>query len=796
MSSRRKRERTDAAAIAADSATSLLHALSIRRTSIQTTPVLNQANNSHQEINKNETKSGDETSRAKFLQNKAARSKVSAVHTEISAKNSKEQPKVNYRQSSSSQDESVQLLWTSPLVDTASIEGEASEPNSPHERSPQHEQIRERTSILGDQMNPSRPPEGRNDRIKDVLSHRRTLLSRIRMCKNAIQSRLDQSTEVSKLLTADNDKQISVANSKSAEATILDEVAQFKEMTRQANQAAKKQRAETNESQHPPGKRISLSLRRGASVGKRMNAALSALAPGGGSSVVLLETNQPSVHLQPVVVITQSNSQILTTGNSSTQLQSLLNNKSTQANSTLPLTVQVVATIQTQDLIQRKKTSTTHVKNNKAAMQARGFAAAVGNVPYQSSQSAPKQPSLVCPEALSARERRRNIREKLSLLYLDRLKKKEESTESPPNPSVRKFHTQQPTSFQEKNKFLIGPNSVDLVKGPCQSVKLPRRRKTQWDYVLEEMCWLSSDFLEERKWKLSAARIISSVISEHASMMSKAKEWERQKLKAKSSAETMYMENDEKKDDEPIVNEKKTPRKRTRDSVIYHTTIQRIFMEPTATDIDVSRNTARAINTLINAAWDPAAISELTFPGTGLDASSGNFKVEGASTKNISPIENATLHVADISPTQSEGTKSEAGMPKTKPGEVVDRTFQDISYSVQAIVEQLGRRLKQRSRRPKKDAKHLSKLSLNQLKIVDFTEYVWSLRDNTGVLIKCTEYSDIEVVRALFLGSDHEGSRLILCPSLRQVRCLVLFVACNPCCPTLTSFFFSDGMEK
>lgn len=34
----------------------------------------------------------------------------------------------------------------------------------------------------------------------------------------------------------------------------------------------------------------------------------------------------------------------------------------------------------------------------------------------------------------------------------------------------------------------------------------PQRHKTHWDFLLEEMQWLSADFANERKWKKSAAR--------------------------------------------------------------------------------------------------------------------------------------------------------------------------------------------------------------------------------------------------------------------------------------------------
>jgi len=40
----------------------------------------------------------------------------------------------------------------------------------------------------------------------------------------------------------------------------------------------------------------------------------------------------------------------------------------------------------------------------------------------------------------------------------------------------------------------------------------PERRKTQWDCVLQEMRWLATDFIEERKWKSASARVLSSEV--------------------------------------------------------------------------------------------------------------------------------------------------------------------------------------------------------------------------------------------------------------------------------------------
>lgn len=39
----------------------------------------------------------------------------------------------------------------------------------------------------------------------------------------------------------------------------------------------------------------------------------------------------------------------------------------------------------------------------------------------------------------------------------------------------------------------------------------PARRKTQWDYLLEEMQWLAADFANERRWKINAAKKVGGL---------------------------------------------------------------------------------------------------------------------------------------------------------------------------------------------------------------------------------------------------------------------------------------------
>lgn len=44
-------------------------------------------------------------------------------------------------------------------------------------------------------------------------------------------------------------------------------------------------------------------------------------------------------------------------------------------------------------------------------------------------------------------------------------------------------------------------------------VKEPTRIKTQWDYLLEEMQWLATDFHQEKKWKKAAAKKLAMAVA-------------------------------------------------------------------------------------------------------------------------------------------------------------------------------------------------------------------------------------------------------------------------------------------
>ena len=62
-------------------------------------------------------------------------------------------------------------------------------------------------------------------------------------------------------------------------------------------------------------------------------------------------------------------------------------------------------------------------------------------------------------------------------------------------------------------------------------IQEPPREKAHWDYLLEEMTWLATDFAQERKWKRAAAKKCSRMITKyHADKESQVEKAEKENL--------------------------------------------------------------------------------------------------------------------------------------------------------------------------------------------------------------------------------------------------------------------------
>ena len=134
------------------------------------------------------------------------------------------------------------------------VEGDSSDSRVMSENVPQH---------LPSPGNPliDKP---RLDQIQEVLTHRRLLLLRIRQSKSAVELRLSKPTR----------RTIASTLSEYENNPTTSEIEAYNELTKIATLVSKKQR---DEEKQPTEKRLPVSLRRGSSVGKRMNAAISTL---------------------------------------------------------------------------------------------------------------------------------------------------------------------------------------------------------------------------------------------------------------------------------------------------------------------------------------------------------------------------------------------------------------------------------------------------------------------------------------------------------------------------------------
>lgn len=349
----------------------------------------------------------------------------------------------------------------------------------------------------------------RASRIQSLLNHRMLLLSRIRLCRTAAEKRLQE-------LRAEDAKKMGNTSGEGAiprEMTDEEEIAAHKEKIKLANQLAKKARdgADGNTAEQ----RTSLSLRRGSSVGKKMNAALSTLAPGAaaggngdtssnapprtadaasnrsGKIVPSVSTSTSKPPPAPTSILPQSTRiSPLPPQSSHSVTQSIRANeapKQQRAPSGKSLkTSATAATASRVGVTQKTDPSLLPLPPNNAA-----------NNMHTIRQSQP--PHVIFPEAISLRERREELQKKLATLLekqgvinhgttqsLDRLQRLD----------GRSLKRRQHTNLEIR-----------------QPTELPRRRKTHWDRVLQEMNWLATDFIEERKWKISCARTIAMGLS-------------------------------------------------------------------------------------------------------------------------------------------------------------------------------------------------------------------------------------------------------------------------------------------
>jgi HSA len=401
-----------------------------------------------------------------------------------------------------------------------------------------HPPLQDQVAIEGGQFSAAETIGPSN--LAELLSHRKALLRRVRQGRTAAQERLDL------LYKQDPSRK---DESKGGE------IARFRELSRIATSLARKQQVQ-GDSAASTEKRTSVSLRRGSSVGKRMNAALSHLSGSQSASY-----SEGAGHVQATSVRASAGVQTAATTDSTDAMPPPT---LPDAASTTTPRAQSLGRPPKSDIPQRsyilsqqdtssgsdhgarltgQKSSTGTIVSGTAVCRAsfsslpkgsgrdgkQGPTATQQALPNGLPGRATKQPSsknsVVCPETKALREQKMKLGESLSHLLRKRISADslglESAAMSPsstlPSPSGVSMASTG-TSLQRGSHRDVPPNQLrKAIRGPQPAIPsyssaTVLRRKTHWDYLLEEMRWMASDFIEERKWKRCASQNISSAV--------------------------------------------------------------------------------------------------------------------------------------------------------------------------------------------------------------------------------------------------------------------------------------------
>lgn len=661
-----------------------------------------------------------------------------------------------------------------------------------------------------------------------IVAHRRLLLHRIRQSKAAVVTRLKQNpnfqdeTKNGAASAGANTKQkadSNAANGGSTGATqstaVHKEVEEFREMTKRAQQAAKKQKAEAEGHSE---KRSSVSLRRGSSVGKRMNAALSSLAPGNSSTLGSEQAAAvpqhpppaplptiPAVKAPPPPVVSQPPTTISSNAYVATK-------KLKTASSHAQITK--LQQIQTHETGKGRRGSTP--KGPKASMQNRSHAAQYHHYPplpkhpgaFDHAMMRPQRPPVYCPEGMALRERMKGLTTKLNIII---------------DKKIERIQLQTKKLDPKLKAKSIGEQT------------LPFRRRTHWDNVLEEMRWLSADFIEERKWKASSARILSTAVATQRSSKKPVPQPEPVKTapkqvvepeprpekaaEVKSSKEEEQLK-DEKK--EETSKEEETPKKidaepkpqSLKSSADVLRIAESLFPKPVDDDAKSLKASARVISHMVSELWlgieDAGSIHRamkthaaglkrhLEFRKSELPMDTppkpdDNSKIDETPKANDAPKNPVTVVQPKDVDSEKDATSSSAGIVSPDEGDAETQekdatteeiriySYDDMADEIQKQTDRIEKRLRQRTRAKSPYAKTVEPMLLPvEQKGYDFLDFIWSGNGAGGAILEDSLLIGAgEVVVSLLKHHRDEGPHLLLCPPEKSVSFVVGLFSAN-----------------
>jgi hypothetical protein len=383
-----------------------------------------------------------------------------------------------------------------------------------------------------------------------VLEHRKMLLERMQLCQRAAAERLSlygEQGEFSPAVAESNgiNEEDTISSRKRKFPSKEIEVKTYADLSKHAMDFTVKKVPVVKAA--PPTSTRNISLRTGSSVGNKMKAAVATLTSNVGwisdtssSSGIQTSTVPSNSSVTPLggetsTIVKNSSSDV----NIVNELKDIQQNVSDSSGIQIPkteinpdITISVAAAPAPIAHAGKKLNSGKQLKKKSAVSgkkRSGKMIRGVANVSSSESPSASSKPlhlmankglnnnardqgimpsRVVCPEAEQLRRKRRSL-----ILKLEKLRNGSHSdlitNGNTANQKVVKDSKSDDIHLKVEEQ--IPTNSIHNF--PFDPFNLPMKRKTQWDYVLEEMRWMATDFVEENKWKTAKARTLSAAIN-------------------------------------------------------------------------------------------------------------------------------------------------------------------------------------------------------------------------------------------------------------------------------------------
>ncbi len=636
--------------------------------------------------------------------------------------------------------------------------------------------------------------DDREKRILDLISHRTILLDRIMACRESAEHRIGKINE----------------NNNNNMAADEQEIAAFRSMTKQANQAARKSR----EAETAGEKRTSLSLRRGSSVGKRMNAALSSLAPGSSAAAAAAANTTTttggtavaaSAGLSTAVTSTKSSNpssiekaeakgpspvkyNATTTTKTSGRLP--INNlaQDAAASATIAIPSSIKSTISSKAIKSHSPFTKQYEvtgrgrppNSSKAAKKTGGLAHSLGQQPTMKKglamgiRSMPpnlsKQgPRVNFPEAMALREKRDQIEAKLASLLEQKQRKaslggkmlhseEDQRRKSGPGGGMAK-----PLLNQKRMHPFYHKTGVEI----APPAPLPNRRRTHWDVVLQEMSWLASDFIEERKWKLSTCRLLSSNIPPQGMVRKRTCEANRASSNNNSSS-SEAMETSSSSNSEEISSREGTESEKA--------DARRKYSVPVTEDEELAKCRSQILSSMI------FQLDSAIKKGGSLEASDKHHQEALASfvASRSEILEKTTDAVAKDFESDSKNDDDDDDMSDEDTNKENSGGHEPEFDTIDEYVDHFHTLSKSKHKLAAKEtAKALKtgkiKLTPKQKEMLEFVDKLWSGEPHVGAVLSGSDVSGLTFGTATILWKQRtQGSQLLISPSSSLVSTILI----------------------